>query len=137
MTATSTQNQRRPFYLANPAVGQYYGNVDAYVTDGTQRYNGLLLTVARRAARGATVSANYTLSHCYGSPDGFGGGTANLASGHNDPSNPSFDDGNCTSDQRHVFVLTAGAQTPEFAGGPARVLASNWRPTGSCRALAG
>jgi hypothetical protein len=45
------------------------------------------------------VSANYTLSHCSGSPDGFGGATANLANGYNDPNNPHFDDGNCTSDR--------------------------------------
>ena len=134
---TAAQNQRRPFYLANPVQGQYYGNVDGYVTDGTQRYNGLLLTIARRATSGATMSANYTLSHCYGSPDGFGGGTANLASGYNDPNNPRLDDGNCTADRRHVFVATAGVQTPEFTGGAARALASNWRLTGSFRALSG
>src|SRR5262249_10452287 len=131
MTATATLNQRRPFYLANPAQGQYYGSVDAYVTDGTQRYNGLLLTVARRAARGATVSANYTLSHCYGSPDGSGGGTANLGTGYNDPNNPHFDDGNCTSDRRHVFVLTGGVQSPELSGRAARAIASSWRLSGS------
>jgi hypothetical protein len=83
------------------------------------------------------MSANYTLSHCYGSPDGSGGGTPNLATGYNDPNNPQFDDGNCTSDRRHVFVLTAGAQTPEFTGRAARAIASNWRLAGSFRALSG
>ncbi len=134
---TGNQNQRRPFYLANPVVGQYYGNVDAYVTDGTQHYNGMLLSISRRAARGATVSANYTLSHCFGAPDGFGGGTANLASGYNDPGNPHFDDGNCTSDRRHVFTLTASVQTPDFAGGALKAVASGWRLVGSLRALSG
>jgi hypothetical protein len=133
----ANQNQRRPFYLANPAVGQYYGNTDAFVTDGTQRYDGLLLTIARRATRGVTVNANYTLSHCYGSPDGFGGNTVNLANGYNDPNNPQFDNGNCTADRRHVFTLTAGAQTPEFDGRAARALASGWRLVGSLRALSG
>src|SRR6185436_8762332 len=129
---TANQNQRRPFYLANPAQGQYYGNVDGYVTDGTQRYNGMLLSVSRRAGRGTTLSANYTLSHCDGSPDGFGGGTANLASGYNDPNNPHFDDGNCTADRRHVFTLTAGIESPQFEGAsPAlRAVASGWRLVG-------
>lgn len=132
---TANQNQRRPFYLANPAVGQYYGNVDGFVTDGTQRYNGMLLSLARRAARGVTMSANYTLSHCFGSPDGFGGNTVNLANGYNDPNNPRFDDGNCTSDRRHVFTLTASAQTPDFASAALRAVASGWRLSGSFRAL--
>jgi carboxypeptidase family protein len=136
---TANQNQRRPFYLANPAQGQYFGNVDAYVTNGSQRYNGMLLSIARRAGRGTSVSANYTLSHCYGSPDGFGGATANLASGYNDPNNPQFDEGNCTSDRRHVFVLTAGVESPRFEGSsPAlRAAASGWRLVGSFRALTG
>jgi hypothetical protein len=136
---TQNQNQRRPFYLANPAQGQYFGNVDGYVTDGTQRYNGMLLSIARRAGRGATVSANYTLSHCSGSPDGFGGGTANLANGYNDPNDPHFDDGNCTSDRRHVFTLTAGVESPRFEGKNAalRTIASGWRLVGSFRALSG
>jgi hypothetical protein len=133
----ANQNQRRPFYLASPAVGQFYGAVDGFVTDGTQHYNGLLLSVARRAARGTTVSANYTLSHCYGSPDGFGGATVNLANGYNDPSNPHFDDGNCTSDRRHVFTLTAGVEAPQFDGRALRAVATGWRLFGSFRALSG
>ena len=136
---TANQNQRRPFYLANPIQGQYYGNVDAYVTDGTQRYNGMLLSIARRAGRGATVSANYTLSHCTGSPDGSGGGTANLGTGYNDPNNTHLDDGNCTSDRRHVFTLTAGVESPRLEGSSAalRAAASGWRLVGSFRALSG
>ena len=132
---TQFVNQRRPIYLANPAVGQYYGALDAYVTDGTQRYNGMLLTIGRRSARGLTVNANYTLSHCFGSPDGSGGGTANLGTGYNDPNNPHFDDGNCVSDRRHVFTLTAGAETPQFERRAARAVASGWRLFGSLRAL--
>jgi hypothetical protein len=132
---TQFVNQRRPIYLANPAVGQYYGALDAYVTDGTQHYNGMLLSIGRRSARGLTVNANYTLSRCFGSPDGSGGATANLGTGYNDPNNPHLDDGNCTSDRRHVFTLTAGAETPQFAGRAVRAVASGWRLFGSFRAL--
>ncbi|PYR32763.1 MAG: hypothetical protein DMF92_00985 [Acidobacteria bacterium] len=134
---TQFVNQRRPFYLANPAVGQYYGALDAYVTDGTQHYNGMLLTIGRRSARGLTVNANYTLSHCFGSPEGGGAATANLGTGYNDPNNPHFDDGNCTSDRRHVFTLTAGAETPQFTGRAVRAVASGWRLFGSFRAISG
>jgi hypothetical protein len=97
----------------------------------------MLLTIGRRATRGLSVNANYTLSHCFGSPDGSGGGTANLGTGYNDPNNPRFDDGNCTSDRRHVFTLTAGAETPRFEGRAVRTVASGWRLFGSFRALSG
>ncbi len=63
----------------DPTNGQYYGPLDLYVTDGKQRYNGMLLSVRKSGAR-TTMSANYTLSHCYGSPDGFGGATTNVSS---------------------------------------------------------
>ena len=137
MTATATQNQRRPFYLARPVDGQYYGNVDAYVTDGTQRYNGMLLSISRRSTRGASVSANYTLSKCYGSPDGSGGGTANLGTGYNDPNNRHFDDGHCTADRRHLFVMTVTAQSPDFTGAAMRAALSGWRVAASFRAYSG
>ncbi len=126
-------NQRRPLYMANPAVGQYYGALDAYVTDGTQQYHGMLLSVSRRATRGITVAANYTLSHCFGGPDGSGGGTTNLGTGYNDPNNPHLDDGNCTNSRTHVFVLTAGVQSPDSWG----AVGSSWRLFGAFRALSG
>ena len=123
-------NQRRPFYLANPAVGQFYGPTDAYVQDGKQHYNGMLLSITRRGTR-TTLNANYTLSRCFGSPDGSGGGTANLGTGYNDPNNHAFDDGPCSADRRHVFVLTAGVQSPDRWG----VIGSGWRLVGTFRAL--
>ena len=44
-------NARRPFTLQDPANGQFYGPVDLYVTDGTQRYNGMLAVGRGRPAR--------------------------------------------------------------------------------------
>jgi hypothetical protein len=134
---TSIENQRRPLIRADPVNGQYYGRLDLLVSDGRQHYNGMVLSVSRRAARGLTLTTNYTLSKCYGSPDGSGGGTPNLGSGYNDPNNPGFDDGNCTSDRRHIFSTTAGAQMPEFDQGVLGAIASNWRVMGSFRAVSG
>ena len=134
---TSIENQRRPLFRVDPVNGRYYGRLDVLVSDGTQHYNGMLLSVSRRAVRGVTVTANYALSKCYGSPDGSGGGTPNLGSGYNDPNNPGFDDGNCTSDRRHNFSMTAGFQVPEFDHRVLRTIASNWRVMGSFRAVSG
>ena len=134
---TQIQNQRRPFYLADAAVGQYFGPVDRYVTDGTQDYKGMVLSVSRRGQR-VSMSANYTLSACEGSPPGNGGtASPNLGTGYNDPANHEFDQGNCDSDRRHVFTATGGIGSPEMSGNLLKVLASEWRLAGSFRALSG
>ena len=129
-------NNRRPFTLANPAQGQFYGPVDLYVTDGSQTYKGMILTVRRVSAR-ASVTANYALSKCYGSPDGNGGGTTNVSVGYNIPSNPGYDDGNCANDRRQNFSVTASLSTPEFENRGLRVVASGWRLAPSFRATTG
>ena len=87
------------------------------MTDGTQHYNGMVLHISRRAGRGATVSANYTLSKCYGSPPGNGGtASPNLGTGYNNPNDHGFDDGNRDTDRRHVFTMTAGISSPQMSG---------------------
>ena len=129
-------NARRPFTLQDPVNGKFYGPVDLYVTDGKQLYNGMILTLRRTSAR-TSLAANYTLSHCYGSPDGFGGGTTNVSTGYNIPSNPGYDDGNCTSDRLHNFTMTASVESPRFEGRTPRAIATGWRLVGSFRATTG
>jgi hypothetical protein len=136
VSTPANTNARRPLTLANPAQGAFYGPVDAYVTDGTQHYNGMIVTVRRTAAR-ASFAANYTLSHCYGSPDGNGGGTTNLSVGYNIPSNPAYDNGNCTVDRLHNFAATASLESPHFEKRSLRLIASGWRLAGSFRAITG
>jgi carboxypeptidase family protein len=136
VSTTTNTNARRPLTLANPSQGQFYGPLDAYVTDGTQRYDGMIVTVRRTAAR-ASFAANYTLSHCYGSPDGNGGGTTNLSVGYNKPSDPHYDDGNCTVDRLHNFTATASVESPRFEQRTLRMIASGWRLAGSFRAITG
>ena len=127
-------NARRPFTLQDPSNGQYYGPVDMYVTDGNQQYNGMLLSVRKSGAR-TTMSANYTLSHCYGSPDGFGGATTNVSSGYNKPDDPGYDDGNCTADRLQNFTMTGSAMSGRYQGWKA--IGSDWQVVGSFRALTG
>ncbi len=134
--STANINNRRPFTLANPSQGQFYGPVDLYVTDGTQNYKGMILTLRRVAAR-ASVTANYALSKCTGSPDGNGGGTTNVSVGYNIPSNPGYDDGNCANDRRQNFSVTASLSTPEFENRALRTVASGWRLAPSFRATTG
>jgi hypothetical protein len=129
-------NNRRPLALIDPNNGKYYAQLDQYISDGRQTYHGLLLSL-RGGTRLTTVNANYTLSHCYGSPEGGGGSTTNVSTGYNIPSNPGFDDGNCTADRLHNFALTASAQSPRFDNSAMRVAFSDWRLVAGFRKTTG
>jgi hypothetical protein len=130
-------NSRRPFFLADPNNGKYYGPTDLYVTDGTQRYKGMLLSIRGTGGHGSSINVNYTLSNCFGSPDGGGGGTTNVSTGYNIPGNPGYDDGNCSSDRLHNFSVSGGIQSPRFNNAGMRAALSDWRLAGSFRALTG
>jgi hypothetical protein len=130
----ATTDFRRKLTMANYATGKYLGAVDEHTALGTQRYNGLLLTLQRRAANGVTVSANYTLSKCKGHPNQV---LPNVNSGYVNPDDIDYDYGACDSDRRHLFNLTASAETPEFENMALRVLASHWRLSGIFRAYSG
>jgi hypothetical protein len=134
--STANINARRPFTLQDPANGQYYGPVDLYVTDGRQTYKGMILTMRRVAAR-ASLTANYALSKCYGSPDGNGGGTTNVSVGYNQPGNPGYDDGPCSNDRLQNFSLTASIETPRFENAALRAVATGWRFAPTFRATTG
>ena len=99
----------------------------------------MLLSVRGSGRYGSTVNANYTLSHCYGSPDGGGGGTTNVSVGlQHARAIPRFDDGNCTADRLHNFSMTACdsvAAVRERAACARRSRTGGW--SGSFRALTG
>ena len=128
-TATNT-DQRRRFSLENPALGQNFGFVNHLESGGTASYNGMLLSVQRRAARGLTINGNYTWSHCITDPAGLAFIFVTAANdGWTNPDNRHFDRGNCTvsaTDRRHVFNLSAVAVTPRFSKPVLRTIASGW-----------
>jgi hypothetical protein len=128
-STTSNTDQRRRLSLENPQVGQYYGHIGRIDSGGTATYNGFLLSVQRRAARGVTVSANYTWSHCI--TDHSGDMYVNQSStGWTNPNNRTFDRGNCTiaaTDRHNILNLSAVAETPQFSNPTLRAAASGWR----------
>ena len=67
-TCSSTGNldARRPLTLERPQDGAVIGNLDEFDQGATQSYHGMLLSVQRRAAKGITLTGNYTWSHCIG-----------------------------------------------------------------------
>ena len=135
--SVANTNARRTLTLTDPANGRFFAGLDKYVSDGTQRYDGMLLSLRGSGRYGSTVNANYTLSHCYGSPDGNGGGTTNISVGYNKPEDPGYDDGNCTADRLHNFSLTASIQSPRLNNTAMRTVFSDWRLVGGFRKTTG
>ena len=129
-STTANTDQRRPLILENPTLGQYFAFVNKVDDGGTGNYHGLVLSGQRRAAKGLTVSANYTWSHCISDPfqAGLNGGTG--GSTYTNPNNRRADRGNCNTsatDRRHVFNLTSVAETPQFSNRTLRMVGSGWR----------
>src|SRR5207244_12537239 len=81
----------------------------------------------------AGYSRNYALAKCVGLPSQQ---LPNVQSGWTDPNNPSFDEGACDVDRRHVANITATYQTPALTGKAATLL-SDWRISGLLRAESG
>jgi hypothetical protein len=134
--SVANTNNRRPLNLIDPNNGRYFAQLEQYVSDGSQSYDGLLLSV-RGGTSLATMTANYTLSNCYGSPDGSGGGTTNVSVGYNKPEDPGYDDGNCTADRLHNFSMTASVQSPRLDNAAMRTAFSDWRLVAGFRATTG
>jgi hypothetical protein len=136
-STTANTNQRRVLYLENPREGQFYGVLDVQEDAGTSNYHGLLLTVQRRAARGLTLGANYTWSHCISDNTSLGNNIGGLTFTYLDPNNREFDRGNCDSDRRHNLNVTGVVETPTLSRPGLRAIASGWRIAGIYRNTSG
>ena len=126
-STTANTDARRILSLERPADGDKIGPLGQMDDGGYSTYHAMLLSLERRAARNLTFSANYTLSHCIGpftptqilklSPDAT----------YSKPNDRNFDRGNCLSDRRQVFNLSAVAQTPQFSNHMLRTFAGSWK----------
>jgi hypothetical protein len=134
-SSTSNTNQRGTLFLQNQQDGQSYGTVILNDDGGTANYNGFLLSIQRRALRGVNISGNYTWSHCVGDVTPFNNSANNNT--YLDPNNRRFDRGNCISDRRQIFNLTAVADSPQFANTLLHAAATGWRLSGIYRRSAG
>jgi hypothetical protein len=121
-------NQRRKFSLESPRLAGTLGFIDQHNAVGWQTYQGLRLTVTRRAASGLSISGNYTLSNCVGTatPGSF----AQIASGYTNPADPDMDRGHCDQDRSHLANATVGYMIPEWGNRVVNMLAANWRMSG-------
>ncbi len=134
--ATNT-DQRRLLSLERPQDGQYIGAMADFDDGGTQVYHGMLLSLERRVARGFTFTGNYTLSHCIGTQTDINSNGPPADETYTNPNNRNFDRGNCDSDRRQLFNLTAVAGTPQFSNATLHALATGWRLSGIYRIASG
>jgi hypothetical protein len=122
-------NARRILGLVDPVNGPYFQNLVQVQSGGTSSYNGMLLEVRKRAAKGITFNANYTWSHCIGP---FQGNEAGDTGANPAIPNPYVGDrdrgrGNCLSDQRQLINLTGVLEMPRFANKTLRYIGSGWK----------
>ena len=139
-STTGNEDGRRRLNLLfpDPNVGNKYGNVGSIDDGGTASYNGMLLSVQRRAAGGVTWNANYTWSHCIGDQWLFNIHSSHGGGGLTQPDNRSFDRGNCVDtgdDRRHLFNTSIVVAAPEFANSTLRAVASGWQFSSIVRVL--
>ncbi len=131
----SNTQSRRTLSLLNPTFGQEIGRFSTLAFGGTQSYNGMIVSLQRRARHGLSLNVNYTLSHCIGDFMGrqFSGYGTSADHTYQDPNNRRKDRGNCEVDQRNNFNVTALAETPKFANRTLAMLGTGWRLSGLYR----
>src|SRR5438093_7454849 len=99
----------------------------------TRNYNGLVLSVQRRRAKGLTIQGNYTFSHCI--DDGYN--DVIQTTGGQIQSRRGVNRGNCELDRRHNFNMSSVYELPRFSNTTLRILASGWQISGVVRAVTG
>jgi hypothetical protein len=140
-TTTGNIDVRRVFMLDGSiplATAQSFGAVNRIDTGGTASYNGLVLSLQRRAA-GITVNGNYTWSHCisnwWNTEANSGDGTTSWQT-----ANRSLERGPCiagAADRRHIFNTSIVAGTPRFSNRTLKLVASEWHLSTIFRILSG
>ncbi|MCU1236538.1 MAG: hypothetical protein JWP63_4505 [Candidatus Solibacter sp.] len=123
--STSNTNNRRLTYLANPANGQYYANIQQTDDGNNAEFHGLFLSVQKRLSHSFTLQTNYNWSHCVSSWD-FAGELAGVL--YQNPLNARQGErGNCGFDHRHTFGTTMVAISPGLGGGVAKRITRGWQ----------
>src|SRR5207249_7911012 len=143
-TASYSARQKLSMDPSIPAkVSAAFGPVNRIDSGGVSSYNGLVISAQRRPAKGVSVSANYTWSHCISHPY-QGAPNPGGAQAWVDWTNRRYDHGDCigsgdggAEDRRQIFNLSGTAASPQFAGSKLRILGSGWQVAPILRILSG
>jgi hypothetical protein len=123
--STGNANQRRPTYLDNPTLGQYYADIQQSDPGANSEYHGLILSIERHFSGHYTILSNYGWSHCSSSWDM----SAELAGAlyQNSLNRAQGERGPCGYDHRQVFNTTVVATSPGVGSSVAKALTKDWQ----------
>ena len=121
--------------MADYADGKYLGAVDEHTALGTQNYHGMLLSVQRRLRQRVQRQRELHADQVQWASDQ--GCRPNVNSGYVNPDDIDFDYGACDSDRRHLFNLTASAETPRSSNAVAARARVGLAPVGHLPRLLG
>jgi hypothetical protein len=117
---TGNVNARRPYFG--------WGNVQSYNQYIASTYNGMIMKLERRFAKGMTLLASYTYGH---SIDGGGNNNDANDPGPQDARDTAAQKGNSNFDIRHRFVASGLYQLPfGRSRGGLNYLARDWQLSG-------
>ena len=136
-STTANTDARRRLSLERPRDGDKIGPLGIIDDGGTSTYHAMLLSLERRAAKGVSLSTNYTFSHCINPYTTTQALKYPPDDTYLDPNNRNLDRGNCGSDRRHLVTLTSLWQTPKFSNKAVNIVASDWRISGIYRYTSG
>ena len=122
--STSNTSQRRLTYLANPTLGQYYGDIEQTDDGVNAEYQGLLLSAQHRLANHFYVLSNFTWSHCISEYD-FGGELTGPL--YQNPTNRNAERGDCSFDHRLNSFTSLVATSGGFGNPRLNLITRNWQ----------
>ncbi len=114
-------------------INNNYGYINEGLPAGNSSYNSLQVNLVRHAARGVTMQASYTYSHCIDDGSAAYGPEGANSQGQIDPYDPGLDRGDCNFDLRHNFVANVVYALP-FRGNR---LIEGWQVSGIFTAQSG
>src|SRR4029434_9077087 len=121
-STTGNTNQRRLLNLMNPSQGQYYGSL-ATTDYGNGRYNGILLGLQKRLARGWRMNVNSTGSKCRNNAEP---GT-DITNNYPEPLDRTTNWGPCAADRPHLFNGAFILQSSGAGSGAVRTITNGWQ----------
>ena len=118
---------RRYLTGINPTQGAYYATIGTYDDGGIADYNGMLISVQRRAKL-MNLQANYTWAHCLSETETTElTGPSYIIPPAVNPNGRRLSYSNCDSDRRQVANISLILNSPTFANNITRMLASGWQ----------
>lgn len=121
--ATTSNTQARRFLTTlNSTQGPYYAALALLQDNGTETYNGGVLSLQKRFSNNYSAVVNYTYGHCIdtGEPS-----TTFVSSAWRGPLNSLV--GNCSWDHRHQLTINGSIHSPQFHSKWAQVILGNWQ----------